>query len=58
MIIVQDFETVTFYVLFLYYLTALLFAQVVYFDNRSTGEAYRSFFDIINFVAMCLAEFI
>ena len=27
------------------------------FDNRSTGEAYRSLFDFINSVAMCLAEF-
>ena len=28
------------------------------FDNRSTGEAYRSLFDIINSVAVCLAEFL
>ena len=28
------------------------------FDNRLTGEAYRSLFDILNSVAMCLVEFI
>ena len=28
------------------------------YDNLSTGEVYRSLFDIINSDAMCLAEFI
>ena len=28
-----------------HYPTALLFAQEAYFDNRLTGEAYRSLFD-------------
>ena len=28
------------------------------FDNRSGGDAKRSLFDLLNSVAMCLAEFI
>ena len=41
-----------------FYPTALLFAQEVYFDNRLTGNAKWSLFDILNSVAMCSAKFI